>query len=168
MIAMRPIVALAVLLAALPAAAGRLVLEGSSNLAPWRCSSTVGTFGRDELRVPVSAIRCGNRQMERDLRRSLRADEYPDIEFRLGALPPIPPGRERFTATIHGVLSLAGASKDVALRVDAERLDVARYRLSARLPLRMTDFAITPPTALFGMIRARDELVVQLEMTVGE
>ncbi len=187
-------------------AASRLVLQGSSNVAPWRCSGET-LDGRMEvaaplarinslidriedgnvavltpqtasfpqpafqLTVPVNTLRCGNRQMERDMYEALRSDAYPTIEFRFLALA----GginhdidRGSYHATIQGVLSLAGTRRNVSVDVEAQRIARDRFRLRARLPLRMTDFRITPPTALFGVVKAKDELVVHFDLVLQE
>lgn len=122
------------------------------------------------LRVPVDSLRCGNRQMERDMYKALRADANPTIEFQFDGLVG---GVEhdidarRYRAVVSGVLTLAGAKKNVQVAVEAERIARDRFRLEARLPLRMTDFSITPPTALFGVVRAKNELVVNFELILG-
>lgn len=163
----------------------RLVLEGSSNVANWRCSGTalearvevaetgadlIGAISIFELDVPVAKLRCGNRQMERDLQRALRSDDHPRIDFRFTRLAgdvARDPITGRLCARIEGVLSLAGTSRAITLRVQAERLGIDRFRLTATLPLRMTDFRITPPTALFGIVKANDELTVNFELTIA-
>ena len=167
--------------------ASRLVLVGSSNVASWRCSGAT-VDGRMEvgapitrvdamidaietfrLRVPVQSLRCGNRQMERDMYRALRSDENPviDFEFRelIGAVVQVS-GAGHYRATITGELSLAGARRSVRIHVEAVRIAPDRFRLRARLPLRMTDFRITPPTALFGMVKASNDLEVQFDLTL--
>jgi hypothetical protein len=122
---------------------------------------------RFQLRVPVQSLRCGNRQMERDMYRALRSEANPVIEFRFNGLVG---GVEhdidasRYRATIAGVLTLAGSRRNVQVPVEAERVSRDRFRLRARLPLRMTDFRITPPTALFGMVKASNDLVVQFDL----
>lgn len=188
------------------APASQLILEGSSNVAPWRCKGTTldarmdiaaplsrinhlidriedgnivplmanpetATFPQPAFRlnVPVSALRCGNARMERDMYRSLRAEEYPSIEFRFTGLAggihhDIDGGA--YTAKIAGVLTLAGASKNIRLDVEAQRISTNRFRLRARLPLKMTDFRIAPPTALFGAIKARDDLAVNFDLVL--
>lgn len=167
-----PELALLVLLT-LPILAGesQLVLEGSSNLAPWRCRSTIvqiedANLAQFHLRVPVTAFRCGNAKMERDMYRSLRAETYPSIEFRLtDVIGEVREAGGRYS--VEGTLSLAGATRQVRLDIEAQRIAPDRYRLRARLPLRMTDFRITPPTAMFGVIKARDELSVRFDVVVG-
>lgn len=122
------------------------------------------------LRVPVDSLRCGNRRMERDMFEALRADAHPTIDFQFQGLVG---GVEhdiderRYRAVVSGVLTLAGARRTVKVPVEAERLSRDCFRLKARLPLRMTDFNITPPTALFGVVKAKNELVVDFELVLG-
>ncbi|HEX2832845.1 MAG TPA: YceI family protein [Thermoanaerobaculia bacterium] len=165
----------------------KLVLEGTSNLAAWRCSGTtldgqmavaapllemdsvIAGVEEFTLRVPISTLRCGSRQMERDMYRALRSDSFPTIEFEFDELVGAvrrDGAAGRFRARINGVLTLAGARRTVSIDVEAERLSNDRVLLRARLPLRMTDFRITPPTALFGMIKANDRLIVQFDLVL--
>ena len=188
------------------APASQLVLEGSSNVAPWRCTGSsfdgrmdvaaplsrinhiidriedgnVAPLMADpssarfpqpafRLRVPVANLRCGNAKMERDMSRALRADQFPSIEFRFtelvgGVNHDI--DTHTYRAKIAGVLSLAGSAKSIKLDVEARRIGPNRFRLQARLPLKMTDFQITPPTALFGAIKARNELAVKFDLVL--
>lgn len=183
-----------------------LILEGSSNVANWRCKGTTldarmevaaplsrindvidrvedGNIGvwvsnpadgrfpppAFRLRVPVRSLRCLNRQMERDMYDALHAQAHPVIEFQLADLTggiehDIDGGSYR--TTIAGILSLAGARRQVEIEVEARRLSPDRFRLRARLPLKMTDFRITPPTALFGMVKAKNELTVTFDMVM--
>lgn len=135
-----------------------------ARLDPRAASFPPPTF---RLRVPVQSLRCGNRQMERDMYRALRSEENPVIDFEfqdlLGGIEhDIDAGSYR--ATIAGTLILGGTERRVKIQVVAERVARDRFRLRARLPLRMTDFRITPPTALFGMVKARDELEVRFDL----
>lgn len=181
-----------------------LILEGSSNVAPWRCQATSvdvemavaapiekinavidhvedgniamwmadpaqGSFPAPQfsMAVPVVAFRCGNPVMERDLRRALLAGRFPSIEFRFtdlrGAIEH-DIDRNVYSATVTGELSMAGARKQIELRVVAERIARDRFRIQAVLPLRMTDFGVRPPSALFGMVKAHDDLIVRFDL----
>lgn len=187
-------------------APSRLVLEGSSNVAGWRCSGTTldgrmevaaplthinavidrvedGDIGRwmsnpaaarfpqpdFQLRIPVATLRCGNGRMERDMYRALRSAEHPAIEFRFekivgGITHDIDRGTYRVNAS--GSLSLAGTRRNINVEIEARRVGPDQFRLRARLPLRMTDFRITPPTALFGAIKANDGLIVDFDLVL--
>jgi hypothetical protein len=120
-----------------------------------------------ELRIPVAALDCANRPMERDLRRALRAAAYPEIRYRFRRLREAwftPAGSvSSFTLVAEGDLTLAGETRPVAITVTATRQGQL-FRLRGNLPLQMSDFGIQPPVALLGLIRARDELWVSVDL----
>jgi len=159
---MRAAGSLLLLLLALPLSAqSTLILEGSSNVNSWKCESSTVEVSELGLRIPVKTIRCGNRQMERDLFRALHAESYPSIDFRF-----IDMTRDAEHATIHGNLSLAGTTRPIAIDASVQPLGHGRMRMQVRLSLRMTDFHITPPKALFGMIKAKNDLVVTFDLVM--
>jgi len=123
-----------------------------------------------ELRIPVKALECGNAAMEHDMRKALRAERYPEIGYRfvrLSAARYTPAGSvPAFALRVEGEITLAGASRPVAIDVTATRQGAHRFRLRGGLPLRMSEFGIEPPVALLGLIRARDELWVSVDLEV--
>ena len=104
--------------------------------------------------------------MERDLVRALRGDRNPQIEFTFTRVLGIEHDIEQhlYRVGIEGVISLAGTSRTVSVTITASRVSPSRFRITAELPLRMSDFGIAPPTALLGMIHARDELRVRFDL----
>lgn len=165
----------AVLLTASPSS--EVVLDGSSNIAAWRCRGTaidavmtVAASDLDEvidldLNIPIAAFRCGNRVMESDMREALKADRHPSVTFSFREL--LERNAESGYAVIAGDLTLAGVTRRIDLIISAQRLSRASYRVRAELPLRMTDFGVTPPSALFGAIRARNSLTVRFDLILN-
>ncbi len=141
------------------------------NIGVWMAQPDEGRFPVPQFAmvIPIAALRCGNAVMERDLRRALTADRFPSIEFRFKELHGSIQhdiDRNDYTATIAGELSMAGTRKEIELSVVAQRIGRDRLRLQAELPLRMSDFGVKPPTALFGIVKARDKLVVRFDLTL--
>ncbi len=142
------------------------------NIAAWMSKPLEGRFPQPSFAVsiPIGSLRCsGGRPMESDMSRSLKADRYPTIGFRFSGLRSgitHDIDSRSFTATVAGQLSLAGVNREVAFDVVARRVSSSRFRLQASIPARMTDFGIKPPAALFGMIKAADELSVTLDLTM--
>jgi len=62
---------------------------------------------------------------------------------------------------------VAGVEKGVRLRVTRERLDDGTVVARGSVPLMMTDFGVTPPTGLFGLIRSHNEIVVKFEVVIA-
>ncbi len=213
---MRPLVLISLILVAsagqaaeatgLTAGAGSAVaLEGSSNVAGWRCSGksidaqmvvaasadhinnvidriedgnigvwmsepSRGRFATPDfnLNVPVASFRCGNRVMESDMRRALKADRHPNVEFTFVEVRGIRHDLDSglYQADIAGDLTLAGVTRRIDLTVSALRMSRSSFRVRARLPLMMTDFGVTPPTVLFGAVRARNSLTVHFDLVL--
>lgn len=142
------------------------------DIGRWMSNPAAAKFPQPtfHLRIPVTTLRCGNARMERDMYRALRSDVHPAIEFRFhrlagGVNHDIDKGT--YTAKIVGSLSLAGSTREITVDVEARRLAPDRFALRAMLPLRMTDFRITPPTALFGAIKAHDDLRVRFDLVLA-
>jgi hypothetical protein len=139
------------------------------NIAVWMSEPARGRFPAPELhlRIPVTSFRCGNRIMEGDMRRALKAGVHPSVEFTFRGLQ----GGIRhdldsglYHARISGDLSLAGRTRTIDVAVSAERVSRSSFRIRAVLPLQMSDFDVTPPAARYGAIRARDALTVSFDL----
>jgi polyisoprenoid-binding protein YceI len=155
-------------------------IEGSSNVNEFICKSdrvkghARVTSNRDgteethvEVAVPVKGLDCGKRQMNRDMFRTLKADEHPEIQFELSHayVVGLAPGNgNQYLIRVEGYLTVAGETRLIVFDAMGEMKKENRYSLTGRKDILMTDFGLEPPSALFGMVRARDELVVHFEL----
>lgn len=120
--------------------------------------------------IPVQSFDCGNRLMENDLRKALKAEQSPLIRFRYVDLVRVTTETARSGALASWYLSvevelrLAGATRRIPMELRVDRASRTTFRLHGSTQLRMTDFGITPPTGMFGMIRAADELDVTVSL----
>jgi polyisoprenoid-binding protein YceI len=162
----------------------RLWIEGSSNLRDWSCEATaldaaidvdsrasfengVAELRRVQVRVPVSALKCGRDQMDRIMYKALRADDAPECRHIVGSFDVVTTdGDGEFALKTLGRLRVAGHEKAVRLDVDVEQLPDGTLRAQGALPILMTDYGITPPTALFGVIRTDNRIVVKFDLLV--
>ena len=117
------------------------------------------------LQVPVSALKCQNGLMERAMRHALRADRDTAAQAIRGVfeiyddVKPVDP-RE---AHLAGALRVAGTERNVFLRA---RIEPQADGLHVRsiVPLSLGSFGIEPPRVLFGAVRARDAITVEVEL----
>jgi len=122
------------------------------------------------LLVPIHNLDCDNRRMNKDLRAALQADVFP--ENRLDVYRVEMPwdvagaaeknGRPR--VTLYGTMSLAGSSREVTIRLTSWLDDMKRLHGQGSLEVRMTDFGIEPPTALFGLVKAHDDILIRFHL----
>lgn len=161
----------------LPAPESRIRIEGTSTLDAFTCETAEvvgeGEIGRTdkvaampvaELKASVHSFDCGKARMNRDMRAALKADEFPEIAFEVSDVRILEPSGNGITLRVAGRLTIAGAERDVELDVEGSRLADGRVRAYGEVGLRMTDFGIQPPTALFGLVRAHDPIKVSFDL----
>ena len=93
--------------------------------------------------------------------KALKADADPQITFLLDAPVIILPFRrgEKPIALL-GHLTLAGVTRPVALLVDYFEVTSDSMRFEGRQMIKMTDFGVKPPSALFGTLRAGSDITI--------
>ncbi len=134
----------------------------TNDLVRW---TTVGA-GHHELHVSIKVrgLDCGNRAMEKDLHKAVKSDRFPDIRYnfrRIAGLSFPGPKHEGKGIILHteGDLFLAGEERQVIIDVHATLSD-DYVDLHGSHIIEMSDFGITPPTALFGLIKAEQRVVI--------
>jgi hypothetical protein len=168
----------------------RVELLGTSNLHDWTMDGTViegyvdvnetcrlnprvqelsGLEGvmasvKTHVEIPVSSLKSGHGGMDRNAYKALNSEQYPRIVYNLDRISlrtqPRPP---QMTATFDtvGRLSVAGATRTIPMTVTAEPLDDKQFQVSGEITIKMTDFRVRPPTALFGALRTGDVLTIR-------
>jgi polyisoprenoid-binding protein YceI len=183
------IFALAALLLSAPAAAqlqfqqgSTITVEGTSSVQSWSCATTqlagsaqAEVSGRTlsglsglRLTIPVQGLDCRNRQMNGKLREALNAGAHPQIRYTVTAAEVgAPDGQGRFSVTVTGRLEMAGATRTVRTTAQGVPAADGQFRFTGRVPLKMSDYGIDPPTAMLGALRAGDEVTVVYDVTLG-
>jgi len=166
----------------------KLWIEGTSNLHGWSCKATTldaavefdaamaaqltvappKALKKVHVKVPVKSIKCGHGGMEGNLYKALKADESPDISYILATFEAAP-GEAKDSFTLHtvGTLTIAGMENKISMDVVATRLSDGTVKAMGTVPIKMTDFGIKPPTAIFGRLKTGDEVKVNFELSVG-
>jgi polyisoprenoid-binding protein YceI len=155
----------------------KLWLEGTTNIGSWSCQANAfeayveldttdapRAFQRIELKVAVRALDCGNKRMTADIYRALR-DTGSTPAYVVGQFA-MRNGAADDTAAVHvaGTLTVAGVARPIALDLIARRRADGTREAAGVVPLLMTDYGVTPPRAMFGLIRARDALQIRFDL----
>ena len=144
-----------------PAVAGTLEAEAS---AP-EVDTLIESLTRVEITVPVKALDCKKGKMDRKAYDALKADEHPQITYRLQSATVLEETQDGQVAlNAEGTLTIAGAERPVTLKVTAKPVGEGSYRFTGRVPLTMTDYGIDPPTALLGTLKTGDDIVVRFDV----
>lgn len=93
--------------------------------------------------------------------KALKADADPQITFLLDAPVTVLPFRKgEKPIALAGHLTLAGVTRAVALFVDYFEVRSDSMRFEGRQVIKMTDFGVNPPSALFGTLRAGSDITI--------
>ena len=104
------------------------------------------------------------RVMDNKTYAALKATRYPDILFTLstplklsqvsGARQPVP---------VQGDLLLAGISRPVVMQVKTLTVDQGKLLFEGFEQIRMTDYGVKPPSALFGTMKAAPDITIHFK-----
>ena len=165
----------------------KLWIEGTSNLHGWSCKTdkldavidvdavaaasmnvaAPAAVKKVDVKVPVKALHCNHGGMDGNLYKALKADQTPEISYILATLEAAPGTKDEFTLKTTGTLTVAGKANPVSMEVEATRLADGSIRAKGTVPVKMTDFGIQPPTAIFGRLKCGDEVKVSFELNIG-
>ena len=163
----------------------RLWLEGSSNVRDWRCDATsldasvdiddamhtavssAARVRRVQVRVPTQALTCGRSQMDHIMYKALHVDDAPECRQIVGRFEVVSAAAgDRSSLVMQGTLRIAGRERVVRMPVELDEQADGSVRAKGALPILMTDYGISPPTALFGVVRTENRIVVKFDLLV--
>lgn len=118
------------------------------------------------LSIRVRAFECGLRPMNRDLYQALKAEQHPSIEFQLRTVQRVGPADSTgwHPVRILGDLTIAGQTRTVQVDLMGRYLSNNEVRVRGAHTISMGAFGVEPPTALGGLIRAKDSVTVRFDL----
>ena len=123
-----------------------------------------------ELSVPVASLQGSSRGMNSDMHSALKSQQYPLIQYHLEKVQDAQTrqdpttGKPQILLQLTGVLTVAGVERTLVTALSIRRDAGQNYLVHAQTPIQMTDFGVTPPTALFGLIRAQNSMSVIFDL----
>jgi polyisoprenoid-binding protein YceI len=156
----------------------RVWVEGTSNRDDWTVNAAEvagfvslveggGSLQVEEGRFDIpSAKMQGGRSaiMDRLMHGALKSSVHPTITYRFMSGSASADGAATYNVATKGELTLAGVTREIEGPVVAERLADGSIRFTGSHPLLMSEYEITPPTAMLGALRTGDRVVVHFEL----
>lgn len=109
--------------------------------------------------------------MNKKIKTALQSTEHPQIVFELSEPAKITTVSDKkthqFIMQANGSLRIAGASQSVSLKIEGQRMENGNISLKTEQPLKMSDFKIEPPSAMFGQIVTKDDIRVVFDLVLS-
>lgn len=161
----------------------KLWVEGTSNKSDFSVNASAidGNFsvsgsgadvsvGSGEIVVQAKDLKGGKSTiMDRLMYDALLVDEHPTITYRLTSADNATAAASdgTFTLATTGKLTLTGTTKDVKIEVTGAPQADGSIRFTGSHPLKMSDYGMTPPTAMFGALRTSDDVTIHFDIVAA-
>lgn len=124
-----------------------------------------------KVRIPIRSFDCGREAMNEDMYQALKADSHPDISYLFygvdGVNGPVGSTSEQFELMTTGGVALGGEANTITFPVSIKRVDELSFVARGTMDLKMKEFGVTPPTALFGLIKAYNKISISFRLHVS-
>lgn len=160
-------------------------IQGKSNLGEYECllvdlsncpvkeviSKVMGyrvQLKNNVIQVESDGVDCQNQVMNRDFRQAIKADEHPYIllelkEFTLKAGVNTMPYQKNIPSRI--AITMAGVTKDYEVELDYFKFEGEKIILKGSKELAMSEYDIEAPSAMFGLVKAEDDVKIDFLIT---
>lgn len=158
-------------------------VKGTSNLHDWESkakdvrangSMTIDANGLQSIQsltveVPVKSIKSPKGSiMDNKTYDALQAKNYPNITYKLDKVTSMNKKGDSYSINATGNLSIAGATNKIDMVVTGKVGADGSITFSGSKKIKMTDYKIDPPTALFGSLTTGDEVEIVFQVTVKQ
>lgn len=169
---------------------GKVWIEGEAGMISYQCNaenlSGVGRINNStnslnminqedgeieiSISLPVEALSCGKRAMDKDMYEALKSDDYPNISYKLLSAELADENSDTTTEwmNIHtrGIMEIAGVQDTTSFMVQGKLLNDNRFQVRGSKHIHMDTYNIERPTAMLGLIKASKDLSVHFDVTV--
>lgn len=158
-------------------AASTLEIDGTSNIHDWQITAEnqQGTLLADfedgkltkikqlDFYVIAESLKSGKSGMDKNTYKALNTSKHKQIVFKLTKVNSInSSGSNSYKVATTGSLMIAGSTKPIDITFDI-KVDGSKITLSGSKTLKMTDFGVDPPKAMFGTITTGDAVDIKFE-----
>ena len=154
-----------------PVEDSRVWVDGTSTLKNWTAEVQTfdGTILTDadgkvqevNFTFDVKSMEGGRGpDMNAKIYKALKSEEFPTITFKGKGS-----AAENGMLSVTGIVSLAGKEKELKVKASG---DFASGQIKGETKLKLSDFDIEPPSAMFGAIVCHDELTLFFDLNVTQ
>ena len=159
-----------------------LKIKGTSNAHDWDMeaedvsgelsakvqNSLIEQFNAADIKIEAEKLESGKSIMNKKTYEALQSEEHPKIKFQLKSVEDLYSAGSSFSGKAKGVLSIAGNSRTVSIPFSGKMNGEDQFSVSGDYSLKMTDYDIDPPKAMFGTLKTGDEVTIKYDFVFKE
>lgn len=160
----------------------KLWVEGTSSIKSFSCQATevkatVEASGTNAVArlmtgdkavetvnvvVPSEKLDCGNGTMNEHMRKALKVNEAPTIDFHVTSYD-MTKEANGVAGKLTGTLSLGGQTKTITVPAMGV-MEAGALHVTGSYELAMSDYNLKAPSLMFGRIKVRDRVTVKFDL----
>ena len=146
-------------------------LQVSASVDPTYMEAKLSQMNRPlksvDVVIPVKSLSCGNKGLEENMFKALKADKFPEIRYTLSTYEIAGTATDDLiTLQSVGTLTVAGKEKAINLIVKTNRIAGGKAIATGTQAILMTDFGIKPPVMMLGTLKTGNKIVVSFKLNV--
>ncbi len=149
-----------------------LKVSGTSTLHDWEMPSSTATGSMTAtetagklteiksltVTMPAETIKSGKSAMDKKAYEAMKTNKHKNVVFTLKSA-----SKSGDTWTLTGTFNIAGSTKSVSLKAK-ETASGGVYGLSGSYSFKLSEYGITPPTAMMGTIKTGDDVKISFNV----
>lgn len=161
-----------------------MTIKGTSNLHDWEsvakearangsvtvdAAGTLTAIPSLTVEVPVKSIKSPKGSvMDNKTYDALKAKSFPNITFKLEKVTNLTKKADSYDINATGALTIAGATNKIDMYVKGKVAADGSVTFSGSKKLKMTDYKIDPPTALFGTMTTGNDIEIVFQVVLKQ
>ncbi|WP_271424987.1 YceI family protein [Aequorivita sinensis] len=151
-----------------------LKIDGTSNLHDWQIiaenqqGKLLADFEDGKLTkiqqldfiVIAESLKSGKSGMDKNTYKALNTEKYKQITFKLSKVNNINCSGDVCKVSVNGNLTISGSTKPINISFDM-KIEESKISLIGSKTIKMTDFGVDPPKAMFGTITTGDAIDIK-------
>ena len=118
-----------------------------------------------EIRIPVREMKSGEKGLDKNLRKTLMEDKFPDIVYTLSKYELGKTDVGTMSAKTTGDLTITGKTKSISMDLEL-RPGPDGIAVKGSYSLKMSEYGIKPPTLMLGAIKVRDPITIRFDLVL--
>lgn len=155
-----------------------ITIKGTSSLHDWAEKSSAGTaaaaftVSNDKITglsnlmftMPAKTLKSEHKTMDNNTYKALKTDKHANITYAASSATITPAGANAFTVRTKGKLIIAGTARETDITGTATLHPDNSITVTGSKKIKMTDYNVTPPTAMLGSIKTGNDLTISYNL----
>ncbi len=114
--------------------------------------------------LEVLNLKSGEKSLDKNAYKALRADQYKDILYKLISATVSPEKENRYVIKSKGKLTIAGVTKEITMDILGIVNPDGTITCNGSDKLNMTDYQVKPPSFMLGAIKTGDAITLEFTL----